>query len=198
MPADKIQQVLCKTIQGVAQKFPASLRDKYVQAAKTIRLPYFDWAMRPPSGSPAFPTALSSEKISVVDVDGVRKQIDNPLYKFSFHPVSAAPGDLDAQWSQYKATARYPDARLNSDDSKVARVIANENDSLRRNVSLILLSYHQFDAFSNNQWRGNNTPGTYGSLEDMHNEIHDKTGGGGHMSALEVSAFDPIFWLHHW
>jgi tyrosinase len=31
----------------------------------------------------------------------------------------------------------------------------------------------------------------------VHNEIHDKTGGGGHMSSLETSAFDPLFWLHH-
>lgn len=77
-------------------------------------------------------------------------------------------------------------------------MISNENASLRNNVSLILLSYKQFDAFSNNEWLRNGQPGTYGSLEDIHNEIHDKTGGGGHMSALEVAAFDPVFWLHHW
>ena len=77
-------------------------------------------------------------------------------------------------------------------------MISNENASLRNNVSLILLSYKQFDAFSNNEWLRNGQAGTYGSLEDIHNEIHDKTGGNGHMSALEVAAFDPVFWLHHW
>lgn len=32
----------------------------------------------------------------------------------------------------------------------------------------------------------------------MHDDIHGRTGGsGGHMSSLDVSAMDPIFWLHH-
>ena len=35
----------------------------------------------------------------------------------------------------------------------------------------------------------------YGSLEDIHNAVHILVGGGGHMSVVEVSAFDPIFWL---
>jgi tyrosinase len=79
----------------------------------------------------------------------------------------------------------------------VAQVITNESASLRNNVSLILLSYKQFDAVSDNAWARNEKPGTYGSLEDVHNEIHDKVGQGGHMGSLEVSAFDPVFWLHH-
>ena len=36
----------------------------------------------------------------------------------------------------------------------------------------------------------------YGSLEDIHNTVHNLVGGeGGHMSGIQVSAFDPIFWL---
>ena len=36
----------------------------------------------------------------------------------------------------------------------------------------------------------------YGSLEDIHNAVHILVGGGGgHMSEVEVSAFDPLFWL---
>ena len=36
----------------------------------------------------------------------------------------------------------------------------------------------------------------YGSLEDIHNAVHNLVGGaGGHMSGIDVSAFDPIFWL---
>ncbi len=194
------QQALYAVAQGIAQKFPAAMRDRYVQAAKTVRLPYYDWAMRPPpAATSAFPDSLSSARISVVDVDGVSKQIDNPLYQFNFHPANPAPGDFDAQWSSRKTTVRYPDSSGGSRDAMVARVLTNENDSLRRNVSLVLLSYHDFDAFSNNQWRGaDQSHGSFGSLEDMHNEIHDKTGGAGHMAALEVAAFDPLFWLHHW
>jgi tyrosinase len=79
----------------------------------------------------------------------------------------------------------------------VTQVLTNESSSLRSNVALLLLSYTDFDAFSNNEWRTNQSPGTFGSLEDIHNEIHDKVGGNGHMAALEVAAFDPVFWLHH-
>lgn len=92
---------------------------------------------------------------------------------------------------------RCPDQNGNSQDAVVARVLKNENASLRTNVSLILLSYQEFDAFSNNEWIQNEQPGNYGSLEDIHNEIHDKVGQGGHMGSLAVSAFDPVFWLHH-
>lgn len=81
----------------------------------------------------------------------------------------------------------------------VSQVLTNESASLRTNVALLLLSYHDFDSFTNNKWRGSNQPGTFGSLEDVHNEIHDRVGGSnGHMAALETSSFDPIFWLHHW
>jgi tyrosinase len=37
----------------------------------------------------------------------------------------------------------------------------------------------------------------YGSVEDVHNYLHDLIGGGGQMGDPATSAFDPIFWLHH-
>ena len=41
-------------------------------------------------------------------------------------------------------------------------------------------------------------PYPYRPLESPHNSIHDIIGGeGGNMSYVEISAFDPIFWLHH-
>jgi hypothetical protein len=41
-------------------------------------------------------------------------------------------------------------------------------------------------------------PYSYVALETPHNSIHDVIGGeGGNMSDISISAFDPIFWLHH-
>jgi tyrosinase len=37
----------------------------------------------------------------------------------------------------------------------------------------------------------------YGSVEDVHNHLHNFIGGGGQMGDPATSAFDPIFWLHH-
>jgi tyrosinase len=84
-----------------------------------------------------------------------------------------------------------------SQDSRIAPILANELASLRSNVGLLLLSYTNFDAFSYNRWDTNTSPGDFGSIEDVHNEIHDRTGGGGHMSSLDVSSYDPLFFFHH-
>ena len=106
---------------------------------------------------------------------------------------------MTASGANNSTTLRYPSG-LNSQDTQVTFFMKNDNASLRRNVALILTDpgYTNFDAFSNNMWHANAPVGTFGSLEDIHNEIHDKTGGpNGHMGSLDVSAFDPVFWLHH-
>lgn len=41
-------------------------------------------------------------------------------------------------------------------------------------------------------------PYSYVPLETPHNSVHDIIGGdGGNMSDISISAFDPLFWLHH-
>lgn len=40
-------------------------------------------------------------------------------------------------------------------------------------------------------------PPNYDSIESVHDQIHGLAGSGGHMSYIEYSAFDPIFFLHH-
>ncbi|KAG7292775.1 hypothetical protein NEMBOFW57_002817 [Staphylotrichum longicolle] len=193
------EQSLYNAVQAVAKQFPqGALRDKYVEAAKTFRAPYFDWASQPPQGTAAFPSAFTSPNVQVVDVDGKTKSVTNPLFRFAFRPANPAAGDFPQQWSRYQTTVRYPNRVTGqSQDSRVAPILANELASLRSNVGLLLLSYTNFDAFSYNRWDPNTRPGEFGSIEDVHNEIHDRTGGGGHMSSLEVSSYDPLFWLHH-
>ncbi|KAH7128377.1 tyrosinase precursor [Dendryphion nanum] len=199
------EQALYASVQKIANTFPSNLRAGYVAAAKNFRMPYWDWALRITGDGrnqiSAFPTALSSSSLTVVDVDGVSKPISNPLYSFRFDDKKIPQGlEVDSYWRQYGNTKRTPNPpgpKGSSQNGEVGRVITNEAASLRNNVSIVLLSYKQFDAISNNAWY----PGSnrrYASIEDMHNEIHDKVGGrGGHMGALEVSAFDPVFWLHH-
>lgn len=79
----------------------------------------------------------------------------------------------------------------------------NPERNLTERVSYILRAYQRYGSMSNNRYRGDNKVDktedkeNWGSMEDIHNVIHDLTGGGGHMSHIEISAFDPIFWLHH-
>lgn len=189
------EQVLYAVIQDVASKFTGPNNAKYVAAAKDFRIPYYDWAALPIAGPTAFPSALTASKVNVVDKDGPR-QINNPLASFRFHPLNPAAGDFNALWSRFPATARYPDRNGNSNNSQVNSAITNMSAALRRSV-VIVLAFQNYNAFSNNRWLQNQEPGDYGSLENIHDNLHGAIGGRGHMGALDVSAFDPVFWLHH-
>jgi tyrosinase len=59
-----------------------------------------------------------------------------------------------------------------------------------------------FDQFATTKYKAPNSPASYLSLEYVHNNIHNWTGGFddymGHMTEVPVAAFDAIFWMHHW
>lgn len=73
--------------------------------------------------------------------------------------------------------------------------------NLAEHTAWVLQAYKTFPAMSNNELRqskvGKNVEDrtNWGSLEDIHNTVHVLVGSGGHMSGIERSAFDPIFWL---
>jgi tyrosinase len=91
--------------------------------------------------------------------------------------------------------------------------------NLRERVLYLIKSYEIFDQVSHNQWDPKRVPAIiggkpdkirgqgFGSFEDIHNTIHALVGGSGvdsqgrqrtgHMGSVPISAFDPIFWLHH-
>jgi tyrosinase len=200
------EQVLYGLIQQIASSFPDSSRARYEQAAASFRIPYWDWAAQPAAGD-YFPNAVGkSATISVItpQSDGKQVPIDNPLYTYKFNPLNPVEGDfapgIDSEWQN---TLRYPtstsSAKAKSQDNLVFDAMQSQFGSLQSNVYLIMTdpNYQDFAAFSNHQWAPD-APGTYGSLEDVHNDIHGEVGGnGGHMTDLDYSAFDPVFWLHH-
>ncbi|KAF4951188.1 hypothetical protein FGADI_7679 [Fusarium gaditjirri] len=67
--------------------------------------------------------------------------------------------------------------------------------------------YVNFASTKHDKKKMENAPGdtakSYLNLEQIHNSVHDFTGGGsdragiGHMGSVPVAAFDPVFWLHH-
>lgn len=80
----------------------------------------------------------------------------------------------------------------------IEQELDNESASLRQELSLLLLSVTDYDDFSNSTWRTGGRLRATTSLESVHDDIHGRAGGSrGHMSSLDVSAMDPIFWLHH-
>lgn len=83
--------------------------------------------------------------------------------------------------------------------------------NLTERTAYILQSYQTYNAMSNDKYRAGSlankteSAGKWGSLEDIHNALHNLTGGigdpndqngyGGHMASVPNSSFDPIFWL---
>jgi len=112
----------------------------------------------------------------------------------------------------YKTTVRYPNSRENILDvmsnfykhpetSRQVPVL-NPGRNLTERVVYILQAYSTYTAMSSNRLRTNKDGSVipdkenWGSVEDIHNAVHNYMGGsGGHMASVPVSAFDPIFWL---
>jgi len=65
------------------------------------------------------------------------------------------------------------------------------------NNALYAKSYEQFSSMPVSKVKTGNVS-LYVPLETPHNQLHDIIGGqGGVMSDVSISAFDPVFWLHH-
>ena len=68
-------------------------------------------------------------------------------------------------------------------------------------------SYNEFASTAAWDPKSGRNPPDFLSIEDIHNDIHNWTGGqgylpngqllDGHMTDVPVAAFDPIFWMHH-
>jgi tyrosinase len=113
------------------------------------------------------------------------------------------------QYNTWATTHRYPqDGRPNtqSQDGLVNSSVNSQVGSIRSQIRYVLGSIPDFGAFSNDKWIPA-APGTYPSLEDIHDNLHVLCGGpspsqrrapAGNMSEIPYAAFDPVFWLHHW
>lgn len=101
------------------------------------------------------------------------------------------------QWNQ---TMRYPTndgPTAVSRNDLVAEQLDNSASSFRARLYNLFTNYPDYTTFSNEAWiPANNTEG-YDSIESIHDQIHGLTGSGGHMTYIDYSSFDPIFFLHH-
>ncbi|KAK2629543.1 hypothetical protein QTJ16_000363 [Diplocarpon rosae] len=203
------EQVLYGIIQDLAAKFPVNTRAQYQEAAASFRIPYWDWAATPEDGD-FFPNSVGgSTTVSVITPtsNGQAVSIPNPLYSYNFHPLNPVAGDFvslqGTPYNRWQSTLRYPTSTTSvsakSDEQEVFQAMASQFAGLQQNVNLILSdpNYTALDAFSNHELRDDGL-NTSASLEDVHNSVHVAVGGDmGHMSELDYSSFDPVFWLHH-
>ncbi|KAF6814923.1 tyrosinase [Colletotrichum sojae] len=197
---------LYKHVNAVANAFAEDERKAdYVKAAKTFRIPYWDWA-RPDLG--VFPPQAATRAMNRVtrprSMPGSSRI--NPLGSYTFRESKDLP-DINI-FPEAGATLRYPDSR-NVDaevnaallDFFTGAVSSPKGKNLTERVQYIMQSYTEFATASSNRFEPSKPSDidfrAWGSIEDVHNAVHNYTGGDGHMSRPEVSSFDPIFWLHH-
>ncbi|CAM1509015.1 Fc.00g027540.m01.CDS01 [Cosmosporella sp. VM-42] len=151
-------------------------------------------------------------------------KIPNPLYAYQFQSGTAENIKIDnlSTTTRYHAKGEHSSPKEQQEflSGKIFSYTKNGvpgEVNLRERVVYLLKSYERFDQVSHNRWdpeqvpkpdEEDKVPGLgFGSIEDIHNNVHILVGGNGeddngkkrsgHMGGVPVSAFDPIFWLHH-
>ncbi|KAL8790996.1 MAG: hypothetical protein Q9195_006070 [Heterodermia aff. obscurata] len=198
-------------------------KQQYQALAGKFRIPYWDWARLDTQIVPeeclepnfrwAGPVSSASSRINY-----------NPLYSYTFpRGTDGTVTMLDKNDKKYTHTVRYPDPQNPNDNilhkmtefyehpGKEIAVPLIPERNLTERTAYILQAYQTYNAMSNDAYRKGAAKAEdaelWGSLEDIHNAIHNLVGGTGkpdddnafigHMASVPNSAFEPLFWLHH-
>lgn len=93
------QQTLADHAKKIALKYPEEHRARYIEAADTLRSPFWDWAIDEAVPQATVPQTL---KINVAENGQLQeKEVENPLYTFKF-PQAALAGELGEFDSEQK------------------------------------------------------------------------------------------------
>ena len=196
------EQRLIEIAGEIAPRYPSgSRRSEMVAAARNLRLPYWDWAARPESGS-TFPDLFTSYRIAVDGPDG-ETTIPNPLFRHDF--TDASPLEY-TPFASMGWTYRYPsanNAQATSSQSSAQRALDNIRSNLQDQLYQMFATCDEFIEVASDA-QGQSSSRCSNSLEGIHNTVHVALGGlgsngitGGHMTYLPVASFEPAFWLHH-
>lgn len=138
---------------------------------------------------------MRDQTVTVTKPNG-RVNIPNPLYSYSFG--NSLPSEMG--WGPangYPATLRRPQGTT-SNNNEVNAIFAQNLVGWRQRVFALFSSRKDWGLASNSQFGVDTSRRSRDSYESIHDDIHGTTGGNnGHMSYLDVAAFDPFFWLHH-
>jgi tyrosinase len=109
---------------------------------------------------------------------------------------------VNLQFIDWPQTLRWPTS-VNPDATTQSSVVVSQLDSnqpqMKQRLYTLFTNYNNYMNVSNEAWIASAGPGSYDSFESVHDQIHGTTGGPnyGDMSIIDVSAFDPVFWMHH-
>ncbi|KAI7302472.1 Di-copper centre-containing protein [Hortaea werneckii] len=192
------EQTLHQHIIAAVNEFPAgAIRQKYASAALAWRMPYWDWAATPPDGKSIWPSSVKRPTVKVQMPNGTTT-IPNPLYSYRFHPVGSDDFYYNP-FGSWNVTMRTPTnwtEHAVSQNNEIGARLDNSRVSFQDRLYNLFTFYDNFTQFGNEAWI-NPTVSNADSLESLHDTIHGITGGNGHLTYLDYSAYDPVFWLHH-
>ncbi|KAI5778604.1 hypothetical protein EDC01DRAFT_634702 [Geopyxis carbonaria] len=180
-----LEQLLVKHAQKEAAKFTGASRTKYQAAAKRVRLPYWDWA-----AVPGLPAVVSERNIDVVKPVGGAVTIRNPLYSYRFQRADYRARYFSGDYEGLAETVRWPGTSAALEGTFTSR----------SEKAYQLFNIRSFGQFSTVRFQIDGTPISQNSVESIHDDIHGAFAGSddpAHMGSIGVSAFDPVFWMHH-
>ena len=173
------QQTLVGYAQSIATQYVGSEKATYVNAAATLRIPYWDWA-----SSPHLPDIVQEKTISINTPNGTQT-INNPLFTYTFHSISQTDfPPSDGEVAQWLSTVRDPS------DQGVDNVT-----EINEGMDNVGYAYYVYQLFSRSVTYDtfSTTANSGTSLESIHGAVHNIVGGAnGEMTTLAYAAFDPI------
>ncbi|KAF9701036.1 hypothetical protein EKO04_000503 [Ascochyta lentis] len=194
------EQAWYQSVQEVIKTFPSGQQSRWNQAAATLRMPYWDWAQDPGSSGATVPTLIRDQTVTVTKPSGT-VTIANPLYSYSWG--NSLPTEIGGgPWNNWPSTLRRPIANpTRSNNNEMNARFNSMRVSLRDRLFALFSSKQPWGAASTSQIgvRTDLSGSGVDSFESVHDAVHNTAGGetGGHMYFLDISSFDPIFWLHH-
>ncbi|KAF2423095.1 Di-copper centre-containing protein [Tothia fuscella] len=205
------EQNLRTKVSEIVNEFPpGKQKDRYVQAAQKLRLPYWDWAKAQPAGQNILPQSIVKSTVELHAPNGTIT-IENPLLRYQFGKDIGPPGGPDFPLPN-DTTVRHFDIPPKSPQSHhdlavlaVEDTVANHSGpDLRCNLYRLMANSSNLNYLSTKLWDERRNTTSYDNMEAIHDAIHRAIGGDyndgfgvGTMYWTPAAAFDPIFWMHH-
>ena len=207
----------------IANKYEdAELKQKYIEAASTMRFPFLDWSS-PSVATDGLPEIFVEQWIQVfVPPMNASKRIQNPLHGFTTptdigsrqycrgcnpfdrpYRVFEIEGSFHPWLPKGYRTVRHPstnNATMTQQLQKAAKAgsIVNWQTGIFR--ALRQSSWFKFSNRAGLNDGSMESSGSffYGSLEQVHDSVHLALGGwAGQLAYRDTAAFDPLFWFIH-
>ncbi|KAI1141556.1 Di-copper centre-containing protein [Hypoxylon sp. FL0543] len=178
------EQVLGSEVQRIAAEYGGYQNaSAYREAGQVFRLPYWDWA-----SNPKLPIPCTQENITVSGPRGPLT-LRNPLYSYRWQTYPLNQSQFPGYQNFSAETTRASDGKSNFSPDVVNANLALVADQLKDLVYRTFTYAKTFDQMSSMA----DPAGV--SFEASHNVVHNAVGGS--FAAVDITAFDSLFMLHH-